>query len=58
MKKYNNKYKLKEKTTCTCSICGYVNKHLPLKERNLTCKECGEVIDRDMNAAKNCYLFG
>ena len=47
-----------EKTTCTCSICGYVNKHLPLKERNLTCKECGEVIDRDMNAAKSCYLFG
>ena len=47
-----------EKTTCTCSSCGYVNKHLPLEERDLVCEKCCEVIDRDMNAAKNCYLFG
>ena len=44
-----------EKTTCTCSSCGYINKHLPLGKRNLVCEECGLVIDRDVNAAKNCY---
>lgn len=45
-------------TTRTCSCCGYKNKHLPLSQRNLVCKKCGEFTDRDMNAAKNCYLYG
>ena len=44
-------------TTCTCSECGYVNDHIPLTQRNLECDCCGEVIDRDMNAAKNCYMY-
>ena len=44
-------------TTRTCSCCGYVNEHLPLSERDLVCINCGEVIDRDMNAAKNCYMY-
>lgn len=37
----------------TCHHCGYVNKDLKLKDREWTCQQCGELIDRDMNAAKN-----
>ena len=37
----------------TCHHCGYVNKDLKLKDREWTCPQCGELIDRDMNAAKN-----
>lgn len=37
----------------TCHHCGYVNKDLSLKDREWTCPQCGELIDRDMNAAKN-----
>ena len=44
-------------TTCTCSICRHVNSHLPLGQRDLVCEKCGHVIDRDENAAKNCYTF-
>ena len=36
-----------------CRHCGYVNKDLKLKDREWTCPQCGELIDRDMNAAKN-----
>lgn len=46
-----------EKTTCTCSICGHVNDHLPLSERNLICDNCHTIIDRDVNASKNCYNY-
>lgn len=44
-------------TTRTCAICGHVNPKLPLSERNLTCESCGITIDRDVNAAMNCYDF-
>ena len=44
-------------TTRTCSICGFVNEKLPLSERYLVCKSCGKAIDRDANAAMNCYDF-
>ena len=44
-------------TTCTCSICGHKNPHLPLSQRKFKCEECGYEIDRDMNAAKNCYDY-
>ena len=44
-------------TTCTCSICGHKNSHLPLSQRIFVCEECGYEIDRDMNAAKNCYYM-
>lgn len=37
----------------TCHHCGYVNKDLSLKDREWTCPQCGELIDRDLNAAKN-----
>ena len=45
-------------TTRTCSECGYVNDKLPLHRRKLTCDRCGTKIDRDENAAKNCYMYG
>ena len=56
--KYNCTYiESPENTTRTCAICGHINPKLPLSERNLTCEECGIVIDRDINAAMNCYDF-
>ena len=56
-KKYGCEYnESPENTTCTCSICGHKNPHLPLSERYLICEECNTVIDRDENAAKNCYM--
>ena len=37
----------------TCNHCGYVNKDLRLSDREWICPECGEVINRDRNAACN-----
>ena len=37
----------------TCSNCGHVKKDLKLSERIYKCPECGEIIDRDFNAALN-----
>ena len=37
----------------TCHHCGHINKDLKLKDREWTCPQCGELIDRDLNAAKN-----
>ena len=37
----------------TCSECGFVKSELKLSERTYVCEECGAVIDRDLNAAKN-----
>lgn len=37
----------------TCSCCGYKKKFLSLSERTFICPECGQVIDRDINAAIN-----
>ena len=42
----------------TCSVCQYVNEHLSLRDRSWTCPECGAVLDRDMNAAKNILRQG
>lgn len=36
-----------------CSICDWKNESLTLKEREWTCKNCGAVHDRDINAAQN-----
>ena len=37
----------------TCHNCGYVNKELRLSDRQWICPVCGEVIERDYNAALN-----
>lgn len=46
------------KSTRTCSNCGYVNDKLDISKRRLKCKCCNIVIDRDENAARNCYHWG
>ena len=42
----------------TCHHCGYVKEDLTLKDREWICPQCGEVIDRDLNAAKNILNEG
>ena len=37
----------------TCNHCGYINKQLKLSDRQWICPKCGEVIERDYNAALN-----
>lgn len=37
----------------TCHHCGYVNDKLTLSDREWVCEGCGEIIDRDWNAAEN-----
>ena len=48
-----------EKTTCTCSKCGHDNGYISLDVRDIECKnkKCRLIIDRDYNAAKNCYNY-
>ena len=36
-----------------CHNCGCINKNLTLKDRQWICPQCGEVIERDYNAALN-----
>ncbi len=36
----------------TCSVCGHIQ-DMPLKERVYRCEHCHQVMDRDLNAAKN-----
>ncbi|MFE9956564.1 RNA-guided endonuclease TnpB family protein [Micromonospora sp. NPDC005299] len=37
----------------TCSDCGTVKTKLALSERTYSCEDCGLVLDRDLNAARN-----
>lgn len=37
----------------TCHNCGYINKVLKLSDRQWICPQCGELIERDYNAALN-----
>lgn len=41
-----------------CSECGHVNADLKLSDRVYMCPECGHVIDRDVNAARNLWVEG
>ena len=40
-----------------CHVCGCINKDLKLSDRTWTC-ECGEVLNRDQNAAINILNVG
>jgi putative transposase len=42
----------------TCCECGWKNNNLTLKDREFVCQECGNVIDRDLNAAINIEREG
>ena len=44
--------------TKTCSVCGYVNENISLKERTWICPECGTKHNRDINASINIYKVG
>ncbi len=46
-----------EPTTQVCSECGQ-RQPMPLKERTYRCDDCGLVLDRDHNAARNIYRVG
>ena len=46
-----------ERTTGKCSSCGHLQK-LELKDRTFCCGECGLVLDRDHNAARNIVEVG
>ena len=40
-----------------CSCCGNIKKDLKLKDRTYKC-ECGNIIDRDLNASLNLKIYG
>jgi len=40
-----------------CNNCGYIKEDLKLSDRTITCKGCGAIYDRDINAAKNILQF-
>ena len=40
-----------------CSKCGHIKSDLTLKDRIYKCNECGNVIDRDLNAAINLKQY-
>lgn len=45
----------KPNTTKTCSTCGHINDRLKVYDTHMVCANCGSTIDRDINAAINCY---
>ena len=47
-----------EKSSKTCSNCGWINDSLTLKDRVFSCPVCGLEIDRDLNAGINIKAFG
>ena len=47
-----------EPTSQVCSACGGKDGPEPLSVREWTCKQCGTIHDRDVNAAKNIAALG
>jgi putative transposase len=45
-------------TSQVCSACGVLDGPKPLHVRAWTCRHCGTVHDRDLNAAKNILALG
>lgn len=41
-----------------CNHCGYINKNLKLSDRQWICPQCGNIIERDYNAALNILEEG
>jgi len=62
-KKYNIEVRVIDRwypSSKTCSCCGHVKGKLSLSERTFVCEECGESLDRDLNASiniKNCKTY-
>ncbi|WP_420799429.1 zinc ribbon domain-containing protein [Ktedonospora formicarum] len=42
-----------EPSSKNCSCCGWVNEALRHSDRIFACLDCGSVLDRDHNAARN-----
>ena len=42
-----------EPSSKTCSGCGWVDEDLTLADRTFCCEDCGQALDRDLNAAIN-----
>ena len=42
----------------SCGDCGWINQELKLSDREWTCKYCGVVHDRDVNASRNILKEG
>lgn len=42
----------------TCTVCGHIKKNLRLSERIYRCENCGNEIDRDLQAAINLCRYG
>jgi len=40
----------------TCSCCGSIKQSLSLSTRTFVCDDCGSIVDRDENAAKNLEI--
>lgn len=47
-----------EPSSKTCNCCGFINRSLTLKDREWVCSECGNSLDRDVNAARNILDWG
>lgn len=46
-----------EPSSKLCSVCGYINTELMLKDRKWICQQCKTIHDRDVNAAINIQKF-